>query len=139
MNGVLNFTAGAVAAVATVYEGLEESVKLIGTSIGENSGKIIEHKYGPQAASVATDTFDAIGNCYNISQNTKILKPKNILKSTVKGTGKGILLEISSGSGVVTSTTTTVETTSVITVEEQTSGQNTPRPPDSRTGSSSGQ
>lgn len=104
VNGVMNFTAGAVAAVATVFEGIEESVKVIGTSIGENSGKIIEHKYGPEAAVVATDTFETIGNVYTISKNTKILKPKNILKSTMKNTGRGILEEIStnasSSSGV---------------------------------------
>lgn len=95
VDGVLNFTAGAVTAVATVFEGFEDSVKVIGTSIGESSGKIIEHKYGPQAASVATDTFETIGNVYTISKNTKILKPTNILKSTMKNTGKGILQEIS--------------------------------------------
>lgn len=98
VNSVMHFTAGAVTAVATVFEGIEESVKVIGTSIGENSGKIIEHRYGPEAAGVATDTFDTIGNCYTISQNTKILKPKNMLKSTVKNTGKGILHEHSTRS-----------------------------------------
>lgn len=109
VNSVMNFTAGAVTAVATVFEGIEESVKVIGTSIGENSGKIIEHKYGPQAAGVATDTFETIGNVYTISKNTKILKPKNILKSTMKNTGKGILQEISTtnGSGVVVVGTST--------------------------------
>lgn len=62
----------------------------------ENSGKIIEHKYGPDAAGLATDTFETIGNVYTVSKNTKIFKPKNILKTTVKNTGKGILQEIGS-------------------------------------------
>lgn len=95
MNGMLNFTAGAVTAVATVFEGIEESVKTIGTSIGENSGKIIEHKYGSEAAEVATDAFNTIGNVYTISKHTQLLQPKGILKSTVKNTGRGILHEIS--------------------------------------------
>lgn len=99
MNNMLNFTAGAVTAVATVFEGIEESVKTIGTSVGENSGKIIEHKYGAEAAAVATDTFDTIGNVYTISKHTKILQPKGILKSAVKNTGRGILHEISTNPG----------------------------------------
>lgn len=96
VNSVMGFTSGAVTAAATIFEGIEESVKLIGTSIGENSGKIIEHKYGPDAAGLATDTFETIGNVYTVSKNTKIFKPKNILKTTVKNTGKGILQEIGS-------------------------------------------
>lgn len=86
-------------AVATVFEGIEESVKVIGSSIGQNSEKIIEHKYGPQAASVASDTFETIGNVYTISKNGHILKPKGIIKSTVKNAGKGIIL----GGAVATS------------------------------------
>lgn len=85
--------------MATVFEGIEESVKVIGSSIGQNSEKIIEHKYGPEAASVASDTFETIGNVYTISKNGHILKPKSIIKSTVKNAGKGILL----GSAVATS------------------------------------
>lgn len=93
MTNILNFTAGAVEAVATLFEGMEESVKIVGSSLGESSGRIIEHKYGPEAAGVATDTFETIGNVYTISKHTKILQPKGILKSAVKNTGKGILLE----------------------------------------------
>lgn len=114
MNNVMNFTAGAVTAVATVFEGIEESVKTIGTSIGENSGKIIEHKYGPEAASVATDTFETIGNVYTISKHTKLLQPKGMLKTAAKNTGKGILQEIG-GTPAAEATETTASTSTTAT------------------------
>lgn len=39
VDGVLNFTAGAVTAVATVFEGFEDSVKVIGTSLGRTRAR----------------------------------------------------------------------------------------------------
>lgn len=91
MSGFLTVTAGAVEAVATIYNGVEESAKIVGSSISTNSEKIIEHKYGTSARDLVADTFSTVGNVYTISQNTKILQPKNMVKSAAKNTGKGII------------------------------------------------
>lgn len=45
MNEILTIAAGAVEGFGTVYSGLEESAKILGKNLGENSVKIIEHKY----------------------------------------------------------------------------------------------
>lgn len=91
MSNVLTMTAGAVEAVATVYNGVEESARIVGSSLSTNSERIIEHKYGPSAANLASDTFETVGNVYTITQNTKVLQPKNLVKSVAKNTGKGIV------------------------------------------------
>lgn len=45
MEGAMTIAAGAVEGVSTVFDGLETSAKILGSSLSENSVKIIEHKW----------------------------------------------------------------------------------------------
>lgn len=91
MQGVLTVAAGAVEGFGTVYSSLEDSAKILGNNLSGNSVKIIEHKYGASAGSLATHTFDTIGNVLNVSQNVNYMTPKGIVKKTAKNTGKAIV------------------------------------------------
>lgn len=90
MSDVLTVAAGAVEGFGTVYTGLERSAGILGRNLGDNSVKIIEHKYGSHAGTIAHDTFDTVGNMINLSQNMSLITPKGLAKKTVKGTGKAI-------------------------------------------------
>lgn len=91
MEGVLIVAAGAVEGFGTIYSSLEESAKILGNNLSNNSVKIIEHKYGPSAGSLATHTFDTIGNVIDLSHNVNVLTPKGVVKRTAKDTGKAIV------------------------------------------------
>ncbi|KAH8418514.1 hypothetical protein KR009_010840, partial [Drosophila setifemur] len=91
MEGALTIAAGAVEGVSTVFEGLETSAKILGSSLSENSVKIIEHKYGQPAGNLASGTFDAFGNAFVISQNVNYITPKGIVKKMVKKTGEAVV------------------------------------------------
>ncbi|KAL5274543.1 SPG20 family protein [Megaselia abdita] len=91
MQGVLTVAAGAVEGFRTIYTSLENSAKILGNNLSNNSVKIIEHKYGPSAGSLATKTFDTIGNVMDVSHNVNILTPKGVVKRTAKDTGKAIV------------------------------------------------
>lgn len=45
MEGAMTIAAGAVEGVSTVFDGLETFAKILGSSLSENSVKIIEHKW----------------------------------------------------------------------------------------------
>lgn len=93
MSGVLTVAAGAVEGFGTVYTGLEQSSRILGKNLSDNSVKIIEHKYGTHAGSMATDTFDTVGNMINLSRNMSLITPKGLAKKTFKGTGKAIITD----------------------------------------------
>lgn len=90
MSGVLTVAAGAVEGFGTVYAGLEQSAAILGKNLSDNSVKIIEHKYGSNAGTLAHDTFDTVGNMINLSRNMSIITPKGLAKKTVKGAGKAM-------------------------------------------------
>lgn len=90
MTGVLTVAAGAVEGFGTVYTGLEESAAVLGTSLSDNSVKVIKHKYGPSAGAVAAGTFDTVGNMINISHNVRTLNPRVLAKRT----GKALIQDI---------------------------------------------
>ncbi|XP_055375171.1 protein spartin [Condylostylus longicornis] len=91
MAGVLTIAAGAVEGFSTVYAGLEDSANILGRNISENSVKLIEHKYGKSAGSVAHETFDTVGNVINVSRNVNYITPKGIVKRTAKNAGKAVI------------------------------------------------
>lgn len=90
MQGAFTIAAGAVEGLSTVFNGLEESAKILGTNLSNNSVKIIEHKYGPSAGQVASGTFDTLGNAFTVSQNVKYITPRGIARRVAKSTGKGV-------------------------------------------------
>lgn len=93
MGGVLTVAAGAVEGFGTIYNGLEEAAGVLGSNLSNNSVKIIEHKYGPSAGCVASDTFDTVGNMINLSKNINLITPKGLARKTMKGTGKAIFAD----------------------------------------------
>lgn len=84
MTGVFTIAAGAVEGIGTVYSGLEQSASLLGTSLSNNTVRVIEHKYGASAGELALGTFDTVGNVINISHNVGMLHPKSLVKKTAK-------------------------------------------------------
>ncbi|XP_057661620.1 protein spartin [Diorhabda carinulata] len=82
VKSVLTVAAGAVEGFSTIYRGLETSAAVLGNSLKENTVKIVEHKYGYPASTLAGDTLSTVGNVYNISRNTKIITPKGFAKRT---------------------------------------------------------
>lgn len=93
MGGALTIAAGAVEGFGTVYTGLEKSSKILGKNLSNNSVKIIEHKYGPSAGTVAAGTFDTVGNMINFSHNVNYMNPKGLAKKTVKNAGKALIAD----------------------------------------------
>lgn len=91
MNGVLTVAAGAVEGFGTVYAGLEQSAGILGKNLGDNSVKIIGHKYGPSAGNVAAETFDTVGNIINVNRNMKLLTPRGFATRSVKNAGKAMV------------------------------------------------
>ncbi|EDX11635.1 GD19745 [Drosophila simulans] len=91
MEGAMTIAAGAVEGVSTVFDGLETSAKILGSSLSENSVKIIEHKYGQQSGNLASGTFDTVGNVFVVSQNVNYITPKGIAKKMVKRTGEAVV------------------------------------------------
>ncbi|EDV47807.1 protein spartin isoform X2 [Drosophila erecta] len=91
MEGAMTIAAGAVEGVSTVFDGLETSAKILGSSLSENSVKIIEHKYGQQTGNLASGTFDTVGNVFVVSQNVNYITPKGIAKKMVKRTGEAVV------------------------------------------------
>lgn len=116
MSDVLTIAAGAVEGFGTIYAGLEQSASILGKNLSENSVKIIEHKYvlcyatksmqnshlfsslqsilnryGSSAGSLASETFDTVGNVINLTQNVNSITPKGIAKRTAKNAGRAIV------------------------------------------------
>lgn len=44
VSAVLNVTAGAVEAIATIYSGLEQSARIFGGSLSNNTVQVVTHK-----------------------------------------------------------------------------------------------
>lgn len=97
MDGVLTVAAGAVEGFGTVYSGLEQSAGILGSNLSNNSVKIIEHKYGPSAGNVASETFDTVGNIINVNRNMRLLKPTGLVTRTFKNTGKALVSDYKPG------------------------------------------
>lgn len=91
MTDALTIAAGAVEGFGTVYTGLEQSAGLLGRSLSDNSVKIIEHKYGPSAGTLAAGTFDTVGNVINLNQNIGFMTPRGLAKRTAKNAGKALV------------------------------------------------
>lgn len=91
MTETLKIASGTADAISTIYGGLEGSARILGKNLADNTVKIVEHKYGEPMGSVTSNTFDTVGNLYNVNRNFNIMTPKGLVKSTAKSAGKGIL------------------------------------------------
>lgn len=91
MTETLKIASGTADAISTIYSGLESSAGILGQNLANNTVKIVEHKYGEPMGAVTSNTFDTVGNLYNVNRNFRIMTPKGLVKSTAKNAGKGIL------------------------------------------------
>ncbi|XP_054263896.1 protein spartin isoform X3 [Macrosteles quadrilineatus] len=91
VGGVLTVAAGAVEGFGTIYTGLEQSANLLGSSLANNTVKIVQHKYGEPMAEVTGNTLYTVGNVYNTTNNISNLTPKGLAKKTAKNTGKALV------------------------------------------------
>jgi len=88
MRQIANAAYGGLLAYGTVYDGLEKSAKVLGTSLKKESVQVVEHQYGKEAGVVATDTMSAAGNAAMTYLNVQSLGAKGLAKKTAKNTGK---------------------------------------------------
>lgn len=91
MTETLKIACGTADAISTIYNGLESSASILGKNLAENTVKVVKYKYGESSAAVTSNTFDTVGNLYNVNRNFNIITPKGLVKSTAKNTGRGIL------------------------------------------------
>ncbi|CAB4054403.1 SPG20 [Lepeophtheirus salmonis] len=77
-------------AYGTVYNTLEESAKVLGSSLQTNSVKVVQSKYGTESADVFNDSMTAAGNAAMTYMNVQSLGVKGLVKKTAKETGKEI-------------------------------------------------
>ncbi|XP_040569881.1 spartin [Lepeophtheirus salmonis] len=81
---------GGLLAYGTVYNTLEESAKVLGSSLQTNSVKVVQSKYGTESADVFNDSMTAAGNAAMTYMNVQSLGVKGLVKKTAKETGKEI-------------------------------------------------
>jgi len=113
---IVDAARGGILAYATVFEGLENSAKVLGNSIKTESVSVVKHQYGDEAGHVYGDSMSAAGNAAMTYMNIQSLGVKGFLKKTAKRTGKNLgkaVIEAhssSSGSNSSNPTTTTPST-----------------------------
>ena len=79
---------GGLLAYGTIYTSLEDSAKVLGTSVKSNSVQVVEHKYGGEAGEVFGEAATAAGNAAMTYMNIQSLGVKGLVKKTAKTTGK---------------------------------------------------
>ena len=67
---------------------LEESAKVLGKSVKEESVQVIEKKYGKESGKVFDDSLTSAGNATMTYMNIQSLGVKGLVKKTAKNTGK---------------------------------------------------
>lgn len=92
MTNVFDIAAGAIEGFSIVYDGLEKSGIMLGNSISNNTVLIVHHKFGNNVSEVTQDTFETVGHGLRFTRSVKEFGPKNIIKSTVKETGRAMMV-----------------------------------------------
>ncbi|KAF0767366.1 protein spartin [Aphis craccivora] len=92
MTNVFDIAAGAIEGFSIVYDGLEKSGIMLGNSISNNTVLIVHHKFGNHVSEVTQDTFETVGHGLRFTRSVKEFGPKNIIKSTVKETGRAMMV-----------------------------------------------
>merc|ERR1712054_300896 len=77
---------GGLIGYGTVYNGLENSAKVL--------GKNVNHKYGGEAGVVFGDACTAAGNAAMTYLNVQSLGVKGLVKKTAKETGKNVVKNV---------------------------------------------
>ena len=67
---------------------LEESAKVLGKSVKDESVQVVEKKYGKESGKVFKDGLTSAGNATMTYMNIQSLGVKGLVKKTAKDTGK---------------------------------------------------
>lgn len=86
----LKIAVGTANAVSMIYCGLESSVGILGKNLAENTVKVVKHTYGESSAAVTSNTFDTVGNLYNV-RRFNIITPLGLVKATARNAAKDFL------------------------------------------------
>ena len=90
MHNLVDAARGGLLAYGTVYSGLENSAKVLGKSLKDNTVKVVEVKYGQEASQATNDGISAAGNAAMTYLNIQSLGVKGLVKKTAKDTGKSL-------------------------------------------------
>jgi len=88
MYNLMDAARGSLLAYGTVYSSLEESAKVLGKSMKEESVQVVEKKYGQEASGVWRESMTAAGNAAMTYLNIQSCGAKGLVKKTAKDTGK---------------------------------------------------
>ena len=91
MNNLVDTAHGGLLAYATVFASLEESAKVLGKCIKEESVQLVEKKYGKESGKVCNDAMKCAGNATMTYSNVQSLGIKGLVKKTAKDTGKKLI------------------------------------------------
>jgi len=70
------------------WQSLEDSAKVLGKSVKEESVQVMEKKYGKESGKVFEDSLTSAGNATMTYMNIQSLGVKGLVKKTAKDTGK---------------------------------------------------
>jgi len=102
MRNLVDAARGGLLAYGTVYASLEESAKVLGKSVKDESVQVVEKKYGKESGKVFKDGLTSAGNATMTYMNIQSLGVKGLVKKTAKDTGKQLgkaVLEAHANSG----------------------------------------
>lgn len=78
---VLDFGKSAIVAASNVWDALEAAGTALVDSVGEQTVETVEHKFGTDAAEVASDATHAVGDLMNTAYTVKSVAGKKALKT----------------------------------------------------------
>jgi len=88
MRNLVDAARGGLLAYGTIYASLEDSAKVLGKSVKEESVQVMEKKYGKESGKVFEDSLTSAGNATMTYMNIQSLGVKGLVKKTAKDTGK---------------------------------------------------
>merc|ERR1712200_308086 len=88
MHNLVDAARGGLLAYGTIYASLEDSAKVLGKSVKEESVQVMEKKYGKESGKVFEDSLTSAGNATMTYMNIQSLGVKGLVKKTAKNTGK---------------------------------------------------
>merc|ERR1719219_1161179 len=88
MYNLVDAARGGLLAYGTVYTSLEQSAKVLGKSVKDESVQVVERKYGNEAGHVYGEAMTSAGDAAMTYMNIQSLGVKGLVKKTAKNTGK---------------------------------------------------
>merc|ERR1712083_297940 len=87
MHNIVDAARGGLLAYGTIYASLEDSAKVLGKSVKEESVQVMEKKYGKESGKVFDDSLTSAGNAAMTYMNVQSLGVKGLVKKTARDTG----------------------------------------------------